>query len=90
MEEAGVDMLALCFDDESRPRNSCPFNKCFDPKTWASALIVLQRYTHQAESLRTLAEYVMDAFALNHLPDAQGLASLLAESPPVPPAGTAA
>ena len=32
----------------------------------------------------------MNAFALNHLPDAQGLASLLEESPPVPPADTAA
>ena len=78
--DADIGMRALCFDDENRPRNSCPYSKCLDPKTWASALIVLQRYTHQAESLRTFAEHVLNLFALLHLPDAQKLASLLAES----------
>ena len=78
--DAGIDMRALCFDDLDRPRNSCPFRKCLDPKTWASALIILQLYTHQAESLRAFTEHVLNEFSMNRMPEPQQLASLLAET----------
>ena len=79
LADAGIEMCTLCFDSGTRPRNTCPFNKCIDPKTWASALIVLQRYTHKIESIRTLCEHFLNMFALKHMPDAEELTSLLAE-----------
>ena len=71
LADAGIDMRTLCFDPGTRPRDTCPFNKCIDPKTWASALIVLQRYTHKIESIRTLCEHFLHMFAYKHLPDAE-------------------
>ena len=82
LAEAEIDMCALCFDSGPRPRSTCPFNKCIDPKTWASALIVIQRYSHKIESIRTFCEHLLHMFENNNLPDAAELASLLLENTP--------